>query len=131
MKEDSNHIAKVEKAIAQKYGKEAIQNPKANWDEEKEKDYQEQLKKLSNKEKNIQEKSEKIETNGFFVSKKLFTRDIKRECPTCSNYSFKVVDDVYMAKFECCYECYIQYVEGREERWQKGSRPESQKQENK
>ena len=131
MKDDPNHIAKVEKAIAQKYGKEAIQNPKANWDEEKEKDYQDQLKKLSEKEKNIQEKSEKIETNGFFVSKKLFTRDIKRECPICSNYSFKVVDDIYMAKFECCYKCYIQYVEGREERWQEGWRPESQKQENK
>ena len=127
MKEDTNHIAKVEKAIAQKYGKEAIQNPKANWDEEKEKEYEEQLKKLSKKDQKLQEKSEKVETNGFFVSKKLLTKDTKRECPVCESYSFKVRDDVYMTKFECCFDCYIQYVEHREERWQKGWRPDRRK----
>ena len=26
--------------------------------------------------------------------------------------------DVYMNKFDCCYECYIKFVEGREELWQ-------------
>ena len=127
MKEDPNHIAKVEKAIAQKYGKEAIQNPKANWDEDKEKEYLEQLKKLSDKEDKIKEKSEKVETNGFFVSKKLLTKDTKRECPVCDKYSFKIKDDVYMTKFECCYDCYIQYVDGREERWKKGWRPDRRK----
>ena len=127
MKEDLNHIAKVEKAIAQKYGEEAVQNPKANWDEEKEKEYLEQLKKASEKEKKIKEKSEKVETNGFFVSKKLLTKDTKRECPICDKYSFKLKDDVYMTKFECCYDCYIQYVDGREERWQKGWRPDRRK----
>jgi hypothetical protein len=127
MKEDPNHIAKVEKAIAQKYGKETIQNPKANWDEEKEREYLEQLKKLSDKEDKIKEKSEKVETNGFFVSKKLLTKDTKRECPVCDKYSFKIKDDVYMTKFECCYDCYIQYVDGREERWQKGWRPDRRK----
>ena len=127
MKEDSNHIAKVEKAIAQKYGKETIQNPKANWDEEKEKEYLEQLKKLSEKEQSIKEKSEKVESNGFFISKKLLIKDTERECPVCNKYSFKTMDDVYMTKFECCYNCYIQYVEGREERWQKGWRPDRRK----
>ena len=34
---DPNRLIKVEKAILEKYGEEAIQNPKANWDEEKEK----------------------------------------------------------------------------------------------
>ena len=127
MKEDSNHIAKVEKAIAQKYGKETIQNPKANWDEEKEKEYLEQLKKLSEKEQSIKEKSEKVETNGFFISKKLLIKDTERECPVCDKYSFKTRDDVYMTKFECCFSCYIQYVEGREDRWQKGWRPDRRK----
>ena len=28
---DPNYVVKVEKAIADKYGEEAIQNPKANW----------------------------------------------------------------------------------------------------
>ena len=44
MKKDLNQIAAIEKAIKQKYGEEAIQNPKANWDETKEKEYLEQLK---------------------------------------------------------------------------------------
>ena len=35
---DPNFVAKVEQAIQKKYGKEAIQNPTANWEEEKEKD---------------------------------------------------------------------------------------------
>ena len=47
---DLNDIAKFEKAIAKKYGKEAVQNPRSNWDDEKEASYQEQLKKLSEKE---------------------------------------------------------------------------------
>ena len=127
MKEDSNHIAKVEKAIAQKYGKETIQNPKANWDEEKEKEYLEQLKKLSEKEQSIKEKSEKVESNGFFISKKLLIKDTERECPVCNKYSFKTMDDVYMTKFECCFNCYVQFGEGREERWQKGWRPDRRK----
>ena len=39
MKEkDLNYIAAVEKAIAKKYGSETIQNPKGNWDDEKEND---------------------------------------------------------------------------------------------
>ena len=28
-----------------------------------------------------------------------------------------------MSKFDCCEKCYIQWVEGREERWKKGWRP--------
>ena len=29
---DPNHIVKIEKAIADKYGEDTIQNPKAHWD---------------------------------------------------------------------------------------------------
>ena len=38
-KKDFDKIAAIEKAITQKYGKETIQNPRANWDETKEKEY--------------------------------------------------------------------------------------------
>ena len=41
-----NQIAAVEKAIAEKYGAEAIANPRADWDEEKEKEYLSQMKEL-------------------------------------------------------------------------------------
>ena len=47
MKEkDLNYIATVEKAIAKKYGSETIQNPKGNWDDEKEKEYLQQIKEV-------------------------------------------------------------------------------------
>ena len=63
------------------------------------------------------------EINGVFIPKKLITKNSKRSCPVCSVYSFKSNDDMYMSKFDCCEKCYIQYVEGREERWKKGWRP--------
>ena len=121
---DYNYIAKVERAIEDKYGEEAIQNPKANWSEEKEKEYLEQIKKIQQKQHKISEAKDKIEVNGFFISKKLLNKDSKRACPVCETYSFEMKDDLYMNKFECCYTCYIQWVEGREERWESGWRPE-------
>jgi len=123
---DYNFIAKVEQAIGDKYGEEAIQNPKANWSEEKEKEYLEQIKKIQQKQRKISEAKDKIEVNGFFISKKLLNKDSKRACPVCETYSFEMKDDLYMNKFECCHTCYIQWVEGREERWESGWRPEKQ-----
>jgi len=123
--EDPNYIVKLEQAIAKKYGQETIQNPKGNWDEEKEKDYEDQIKKLSEKEQAIEEQDEMVEVDGVLLSKKLFTREsTKRTCPVCTEYSFKIRDDVFMNKFDCCYKCYIQWVEGREDRWKTGWRPE-------
>ena len=69
------------------------------------------------------DKADKVKVHGFLVSKKLVNRENKRECPVCTEYSFDIRDDLYMIKFECCYECYVQYVEDREERWLKGWRP--------
>ena len=123
---DLNYIAKIEQAIGDKYGEEAIQNPKANWSEEKEKEYLEQIKKIQQKQRKISEAKDKIEVNGFFISKKLLNKDSKRLCPVCETYSFEMKDDLYMNKFECCFGCYIQWVEGREERWESGWRPEKQ-----
>ena len=37
MSKDPNYAVKVEKAIAEKYGKEAVVNPKSEWDDDKEK----------------------------------------------------------------------------------------------
>ena len=123
-KEDPNYIAKLEKAISKKYGKEAIQNPKGNWDEEKEKHYLEQLEEFYSKFDKNQAQFEKIEVNGFFVPKKLFNKENKRTCPVCDVYSFKMEDDIYMTKYECCEKCFIKYVEGREKKWLDGWRPD-------
>jgi len=129
MKKSLNDVAKYELAISKKYGGEAIKNPRATWDDEKEEEYQQQIKDLYLKEAEIQEKTEKVEVDGILVSKKLINRDNNRICPVCHSYSFDLRDDVYMTKFDCCFKCYIQWVERREERWKSGWRPN--KEENK
>ena len=60
---------------------------------------------------------------GFLISKNFNKVKSTRECPTCNSYSFEYSDDVYFTKFGCCFNCYILYVEGREERWSSGWRP--------
>ena len=122
-KEDLNKIAAIEKAILKKYGDEAVANPKAFWTDEKEKEYLKELKELYKKEIKQQEDTEKVEKDGFFLSKNLITKKSKRKCPICDIYSFDLKDDVYMNKFECCFKCYVQWVENREERWLNGWRP--------
>ena len=121
---DPNYVAKLEQAISEKYGEETIINPRGNWDDEKEQIYQDQITKIREKEILLDELDQKVEVNGVLIPKKLFTRESQsRTCPVCSTYSFNLRDDVYMKKFECCASCYIQWVEGREERWKTGWRP--------
>ena len=79
------------------------------------------------KEDSIQKKKDKVEVDGVLISKKLFNRDDNRNCPVCNTYSFEIRDDIYMTKFDCCFKCYIQCVEDREERWEYGWRPEREK----
>ena len=119
-----NDIARFEQAIAKKYGKEAVENPRKHWNDEKEKSYQEQIKKIAEKERAFQESEEKEEVNGILISKKLLTREVvRRDCPVCETYSFDLKDDAYMNKYSCCYNCFVQWVDGREERWEAGWRP--------
>jgi len=77
---DLNYVAAVEKAIAEKYGAETIVNPKANWDEEKEKEYLSQMREFYKKTKKNEEWQEKIDINGIKVTKKLFNRESLRHC---------------------------------------------------
>ena len=108
---DLNKIAAMEKAISQKYGDLAVQNPAYFWNEEKEKQYLEQLKEVSKKYQK-QEESEEKELNGFYVRGKLFTKEQNNKCSKCGVYSTKIVDDLYLNKFNTCYTCYIKYIEG-------------------
>ena len=124
MDKDWDHIAKIEKAINQKYGKEAIINPNSSWSEAKEKEYLEQLKEVNVKQASLDEQQEKVEADGFLINKKLLTREtIISNCPVCTKRLKTVKDDIYNNKFECCHRCYIEYVEGRQNRWLKGWRP--------
>lgn len=127
MKKDPDKIAAIEKAMAKKYGIESVQNPKANWNEDKEKEYIEQLKKFDEKHYRASLTSDKVEVNGVFVSKKLLNResiDWNRTCSVCEKHTIEKQDDIYFLKFDCCSLCYIKYIEDREERWSSGWRPD-------
>ena len=131
---DLNDIARFEKAIAKKYGPEAIENPRKYWTDEDEERHEEQVKKLTEKEYKIYEQNEKVEVNGVLMSKKLLNREFqKRSCPVCKIYSFDLKDDAYMSKFDCCFKCYIKYIQGHidgEEKWLQGWRPEKLQEKN-
>ena len=74
MNKDYDRIAAVEKAIKEKYGDEAIANPKAEWDEKKEKIYLQQMKELYERNNKKKGYSEKVDVNGIKISKKLLNR---------------------------------------------------------
>lgn len=105
MKNDLNHIARLEQAISQKYGDITVQNPKKSWTEQKENEYKQQLLELQEKE-------------SILENRKLFNRDNNRICFVCNEFSFRSQDDIYMVKFEVCYKCYIKHIEGRENFWE-------------
>ena len=121
-KKDPNYVVKLEKAIAEKYGEETIQNPKKNWNEEKEAQYVEDLKILYKK-REQSDSEDKVDVDGVLINKKLFSKESNRSCPVCNTYSFSFRDDLYMTKFQCCEMCYIKWVEDREDRWKTGWRP--------
>ena len=123
MSDKQEYIAKLEKAIRQKYGDSAIDNPARFWNEEKEQDYVEQAAAVRAKQAKSAAAEDKVEQDGFLINKKLLNRDHNRTCPVCAKYSFHPRDDLYMNKFEACFICYIQYIEDREERWATGWRP--------
>ena len=123
-KKDPNYAIKMEHAIIEKYGVETVQHPQEGWNPEKEQEYLEQVRLLNQKLDKISEKLEKVEVEGVLMSKKLLNKDSNRSCPVCHTYSFDTRDNVYMTKYTCCYKCYIQWVEGREERWVAGWRPD-------
>jgi len=124
MNKDYDKIAAIEKAISEKYGEDAIVNPSSGWDDNKEKEYIKQSQELYKKHKRFSEFTDKIDVNGIKVSKKLLNRESLKTCPVCGSFPKKSLDDVCLVKFQCCNNCYIKFVEGREERWLSGWRPE-------
>ena len=70
-----------------------------------------------------EEESEKIEINGFLMPKKLLNREVVNNCTTCGKKLKTVRDDIYMNKYDCCESCFIEHIEGREQRWLDGWRP--------
>lgn len=123
MIKDPNYLIALEKSVREKYGDEAIQNPKGNWTPDKEIKYLEEVKKAQIKEAQNEKTQQRIEIEGVLVAKKLFNKNVERHCDYCDRYSFSRDDDVYFTKFGTCYKCYILYIMDREERWKNGWRP--------
>tara|TARA_R110002020_G_scaffold35088_1_gene106110 strand:- start:1213 stop:1587 length:375 start_codon:yes stop_codon:yes gene_type:complete len=111
MKKNYDYIASVEKAIAEKYGKDSVQDFRSSWDENKEKDY---LDQLSQRSKRTEEKQ---------ISGHKKKEPTCRTCPICKTYSFSGRDDLYMNRFKACYKCYSHFILQSEDRWNDGWRP--------
>ena len=112
-KKDPNKIAAVEKAIAEKYGKDTVQDFRSEWEPEKEKEYLSQLKALTKK-KSVTKTNRALRKNP------------DRSCPVCKTYSFSSADDLYMNRFKCCQKCYNDFVDCNEQKWNNGWRPSDQ-----
>ena len=122
MKKDYDQIAAIEKAIAEKYGKDTAQDIRGDWGDEKEKEYLNQIKSL-NKSKSTHGKRTTQIADNTFISENVNRRKEERSCPVCKTYSFSMKDDLYMNRFSCCHDCYIDFVVDREDRWKNGWRP--------
>ena len=123
MNKDLNYIAALEKAMKEQYGEISIQNPKNEWNPEKQIKFLEDSKELLKKEYSSESTREKIDLDGVLIPKKLINRNNHRYCQYCVSYSFDRNDDVYFTKFDCCNKCFVKYIEDREERWKNGWRP--------
>jgi hypothetical protein len=126
-KKSIEYVGKVEKAIADKYGEEAVTNPRSLWDEEKENDYIKQAEENAEKYYKKDEDDDIVEKEGIFVSKKLLNKSNTDKCTICNKYMLSSRDKVYLLKWECCNGCYIKWVEDREDRWNNGWRPNKEK----
>ena len=122
-KKDPNYLAAVEKAIAEQYGKVAAQDFRSTWDPQREREYLRQLKKRNKAQHKSAVKKEKIELGETIITKPQRHAHGNRSCPVCKTYSFSPKDDLYMNRFESCHRCYIDFVEHREDRWNKGWKP--------
>ena len=105
-KKDLNRIAAIEKAIAEKYGEDAVSNPRSNWGDEKEKEYLEQMREFYKKTSKNQEREDKVDVNGIKVTKKLLSRESLKNCSVCGKFPKSSMDDVCLIKFDCCKHCY-------------------------
>jgi len=122
-KHDLNYIAAVEKAISEKYGKDTVQDFRNTWEEGKEKEYLNQLKDLRVKRDRRGKNHEEVVVGDVKIKKRPVEQKTDRTCPVCKTYSFSRRDDLYMNRFKSCYDCYVDFIIGREEKWNNGERP--------
>ena len=123
-KKDWDQVAAIEKAIAEKYGKEAVQDFRSDWENLKEKEYFSQLEQRREKLKEQTSSKETLQIGEITVRKRRKPRSTARSCPVCKTYSFSASDDLYMNRFYVCRLCYYDFVQSKEEDWATGWRPD-------
>jgi len=126
-KKDPNYIVALEKAVKEKYGELATMHPKYFWNQEKEREYISDSKEVTKKLLNNEQSREKVDLGGILIPKKLINKNEHKTCSACKEYSFDKKDDVYLNKYIACYKCYVKFIEGREERWLSGWKPNGDK----
>ena len=116
--EDLDKVAAIENAIAKKYGKEAIQNPKSNWNPEKEEKFLKDSKSFY--------RQLSLRLPGAFI--KNLDHESDKQCSVCSKqwHFMKLEDELCFIKWTTCRDCYIAYIEAREEKWLSGWRPDKE-----
>ena len=120
----STYIAKLEKAIAERWGDIAADNPSKYWNEDLADEYEEEVDKLEEKIIESEHSDRKKEKGEFSISRKMLEQGSRDHCEACGVYSFKSRDDIYLTRYDVCQECYYQYIHNREERWESGWRPD-------
>ena len=123
MKKDLNYVAAVEKAISEKYGKEAVQDFRSTWETEREESYLVQLKNRRTKLQTLKDRKKFFLVGDVEIKKKHNAEQPNRTCPVCKTYSFSSRDDLYMNRFETCRLCYYEFIEHNENNWKQGWRP--------
>ena len=73
-RKDPNTLAAIEKAIAEKYGKETVQDFRNEWEEEKEKDYLNQLREMGVKRDQLSKERDEVIIGDIKITKKSTTR---------------------------------------------------------
>ena len=114
---DLERVAKVEKAIAEKYGEDASRDIRHFWDKEKELEYSRQIKEEYTKRTNLERHKKETEKEGFVLVQRKEGLDHTLQCPVCDKFFVSVHDDINYIKFECCFQCFVQHVEHRESEW--------------
>ena len=88
MNKDYNYIAAVEKAIAEKYGKDTVQDFRSGWEPDKESAY---LSQLGERRKKLLKKYKRKKTHtvgDIEIKTKRKPSTSQRSCPVCKTYSF-------------------------------------------
>jgi hypothetical protein len=125
-KDNPDYIAAIERAVKDKYGNQAVQDFRSQWAPAKEKEYLAQLKKRHRKNKSHSRQKEIVVRGDIVIKKREPKAATERKCPVCKTYSFSAADDLYMNRFGCCHDCYLDFVFAKPAEWENGWRPTDQ-----